>query len=359
MEGLNTSNFFSNYILNPFSSDLNKTDRLKALVGSIFLGVFALGIPHVVAFRHKVTPQQEPHNKETAIFNEVYPHQEPKYTLPTYFYNIIPHIHSDKLPELYRSALDGNVNVLKYFLDANPDVDINALEKYTEMTLLHLAIMNGSLECVNTLLERDDILPSLDQKDHVGRTPYDLAVEKSTTAAAQSFTNVEKRFTAIANAIQNRKNGTKPTQAEPQRAEVLQTPVNPDSQKSLFNAIKQSDAPQLRKLLQRNDINLNQPNSEGLPPLHMAIIKNDLNILASLLYDERIDINKTCSDLNWTPLHLAAYHGNLSLIQFLLKKGCRYGELDIDGRMPMDVAWRAGHSECSRLLRDQFNRTKK
>lgn len=44
---LNVSNFFHHYLFNPLSKNLNKADRIKALLGTICLG-FTLGIGHAV-----------------------------------------------------------------------------------------------------------------------------------------------------------------------------------------------------------------------------------------------------------------------------------------------------------------------
>lgn len=44
---LNASNFFHYYLFNPLSKNLNKCDRIKALIGTICLG-FSLGVGHVV-----------------------------------------------------------------------------------------------------------------------------------------------------------------------------------------------------------------------------------------------------------------------------------------------------------------------
>ncbi len=323
MEGLNTSNFFSNYILNPFSSDLKKTDKLKALVGSIFLGVFALGIPHVVAFRHKVTPQQEAYNKETAIFNGVYP-QKGKY------YQYEQH---HALAEL------GNAEDLRYFLSVSPYHNVNAPEVHKGMTPLHLAVESGSLECVNTLLARDDIMPSLGLRNRKGKLPYDLAIDKGRTD--------------IANAIMDRQWGKKPSQARLQGVEVHQVQVDSRQQNLLFSAVEGSNESWLRELLQSKNIDINQPNEDGWPPLHRAIINGSEAVSKLLLQDSRININKA-GPVGYTPLHVAASEGKTSLVRALLLKKPNLKQTNDHSETPEDLALHYKHPECAELIKNAF-----
>lgn len=58
MESLNFPNFFSKYIIDPHSQKLQESDRTRALVCSIAIGILLLGIPHALVatircFKHR------------------------------------------------------------------------------------------------------------------------------------------------------------------------------------------------------------------------------------------------------------------------------------------------------------------
>lgn len=70
---LNLNNFFENYIINTQSTDLNKEDRLKALIYSIALGIFTAGLVHLfVALKvHVFTKKSGEETEGDKKINEV------------------------------------------------------------------------------------------------------------------------------------------------------------------------------------------------------------------------------------------------------------------------------------------------
>lgn len=90
---------------------------------------------------------------------------------------------------------------------------------------------------------------------------------------------------------------------------------------------------------------------EGQPHLFLeAAAANDL-FTARQLLDEGTDVN--ARDLNgWTALHHAAARGLKSMVIFLLQRNAHPGMCNADGHLPDAVAWKNGHHEVRKIIRE-------
>ena len=73
-------------------------------------------------------------------------------------------------------------------------------------------------------------------------------------------------------------------------------------------------------LLLMYDANVNELNDEGYSPLHLAVLKNDVVMVKSLLscFKKRLDVNVS-GTLGKTPLHVASENGNDQIVVELLR----------------------------------------
>ena len=87
----------------------------------------------------------------------------------------------------------------------------------------------------------------------------------------------------------------------------------------LFDAIGRGDFVTFCEIIKGNVLLINLQNSEGDTPLHLAIIKNNMDMIKVLLENDSINVNLKNHQGN-TPLHLAVMKDNASIIDELLKK---------------------------------------
>ncbi|KAJ7092628.1 ankyrin repeat-containing domain protein [Mycena epipterygia] len=90
--------------------------------------------------------------------------------------------------------------------------------------------------------------------------------------------------------------------------------------------------------------------------LHGLVVSNNLQGLVSLLQeDSNIDLNAR-DEFGYTPLHLAADRGHLSVVGFLLDKGVDRTLKDEDGLSALELAQAAGHERIVQLLDSSSSR---
>ena len=92
----------------------------------------------------------------------------------------------------------------------------------------------------------------------------------------------------------------------------------------------------------------------GFTPLHSAVADDAGPVtkeLVKMLLDAGADPNaKSATD--GTPLHTAAFTGNVAVIAMLLEKGADASAPDKKGHSPLDVARERGNTEAAAMLHD-------
>jgi ankyrin repeat protein len=99
--------------------------------------------------------------------------------------------------------------------------------------------------------------------------------------------------------------------------------------------------------------------NEKLPlarPLHSAVAGSRPLAVATVLLDAGADPSSAQSG-GWTPLHSAALHGDIALVQLLLSRGALAWIEAYDMTRPLDFAIERRHAEIVRLLQKQPKRT--
>ena len=206
-------------------------------------------------------------------------------------------------------ALAGSSSVFKALLtgDSVQTADGNG------KTVLHLASIAGNIQAVNDI----------------------LLVSTSTSTAAY----VNKRDSADKNALDYALERTDSRDHMAVAEHLILSGGN--SEKQVFGYF----APAVRSA------NYNIRRSEGLAPIHYAVINNYSGLIAFLL-EKNIDVNiKSASGA--TALHEAARSGNTELITLLLNNGADVNSKDAKGNTPLHLGIPSGvHREVVSLLLD-------
>jgi len=96
-------------------------------------------------------------------------------------------------------------------------------------------------------------------------------------------------------------------------------------------------------------VTLASTQSDGDGVLH-TLLYSDENYPVRALVDAGADINST-GNLGYTPLHVAAWRGNLEMTEFLLSSNADKNRRCNRGKTPADVAIEMGFPDCARILR--------
>jgi len=120
----------------------------------------------------------------------------------------------------------------------------------------------------------------------------------------------------------------------------------------LFPLIRAGKGSEVRGLLEddhKRDVNVR--NEKGQTPLYWACeLKSDTGVeLAALLIKHGADVNLP-EDHGFTPLHLAAYIGNVSVVRLLLESGALVNKGNKSQSTALHLASRNGHEAAVALL---------
>lgn len=98
-------------------------------------------------------------------------------------------------------------------------------------------------------------------------------------------------------------------------------------------------------------VDVNHPNPDGLPLLHVATREGHVQIVKLLLKEPSVHVNLV-NNTGWTPLHLAARLGYIEIVELLLQApGINVNIVNSDGWTPLHWAAWHGHTEIvSRFL---------
>jgi ankyrin repeat protein len=116
---------------------------------------------------------------------------------------------------------------------------------------------------------------------------------------------------------------------------------NDDGHPPLISAIVSRNIKIIRMLLDKGaDINIID-DSEMYTPLHLAVLEDNIEIIQMLL-DKGANINILCYSLNngkkYTPLHLVVLERNIDLVEILLEKGANINLQNSSGETPLHLA---------------------
>ena len=83
--------------------------------------------------------------------------------------------------------------------------------------------------------------------------------------------------------------------------------------------------------------NMDEPNRGGSPPLHQAVIREQVDVVRVLIA-RGAKVNQR-DEVGWPPLHWAASRHNLAVIDMLLDAGAEVNARDLSGQTALQRAW--------------------
>jgi len=208
-----------------------------------------------------------------------------------------------------------NENMVQFFIDKGMDVN---KKNNNGKTPLHFACVSSKLNIVNKLIKNN---ADVNVKDNEGNTPLN-EMFKYTDYKIKVFANQGATEDLLGYDIPGN---------------------NPD-----FSIIQ---------LLSKKGANLHTINKSGLTLLHKSIRciscnknRNEQGIeFIRILLKNKLDINAK-DKKNKTPLHIAAFIGNIDIIKILIDNKAKINIQDKDGNTPLHVANYYSHKEVYQYL---------
>ncbi|XP_054718499.1 serine/threonine-protein phosphatase 6 regulatory ankyrin repeat subunit A-like [Uloborus diversus] len=197
---------------------------------------------------------------------------------------------------LLMTAAETNDVELCQALLRTQNINVNKRNLYGN-TALHEASKNGHAQTVEVLLQRKGIDVNIENTWGYTSLLY---------AAWRNYEEVVKNLLGVPEILVNKKDKF--------------------GQTALHGAAGRGHWQITKSLLNIPEILVNErDNVQGCTPLHLAVEYGHSDSAESLLNHPDIDVNVK-DQLGQTPLHVAAYHGNLQLVEMLLKAGINVKE---------------------------------
>ena len=119
-----------------------------------------------------------------------------------------------------------------------------------------------------------------------------------------------------------------------------------DGDPAIVRAIRVDSKSVLKVLLDAKGINIDQASDFGETALMLAAFKGDMKLVNTLL-ERGASINRVGG---WTPLHYAATNGHTEIMKLFIEKGARVNVLTASGVTPLYMAARHPSREAVMLL---------
>jgi len=121
----------------------------------------------------------------------------------------------------------------------------------------------------------------------------------------------------------------------------------------LITAVKQQNLKMVKVLLE-SGADINKANDDGLAPIHIAVGRNNKEILKTLLADKNIDVNQTINlkdGEHLTPLHFATIPNYIEMVKILTADPrVNLYQTTKNGSVALDIAYSEKYEETAKLL---------
>ncbi|XP_048739004.2 putative ankyrin repeat protein RF_0381 isoform X9 [Ostrea edulis] len=248
------------------------------------------------------------------------------------------------------------LNLLSKMVEGGADVN---LRDYEGDTPLNLAIKKTSLRPDNQMYN------VVDQLLHWGADPTHKDLDGNDALAlaeSRKYLDVVKLLRRQKTAILTPQPATSPEpHYQPVPAPVMARPESAGGE-SITSVIEEENPDELDDLLRDPDANLNIPNTMGLFPLHVAILRNNptsRNNMVQQLLNNGADINVKAipnddhNEAGNTALHMSAARDQLDTVRILLSYNPAISPTNDEGQTPYNYAEQNGNAEMMRLLQEQ------
>jgi len=258
----------------------------------------------------------------------------------------------------------------------NTDDDINHRDRTHGRSALSWAAQNGHSQVVKLLIKgrggrlldlarfKSQRGAEIDSVDNFHRTPLSYAVlsqhrpivELLLQAGAQADREDKSKGSPISYAICSGDEAILRLfqDANPKKTE----PASQLTRRLLLSAIDHNDDYLVKRLLETGLVDVNAPlGTLKWTPLYLAVFRGNMTILKLLIDIGKADVNAVC--FGWSPIRNAIVQYNADLVRLLLATGKVDLEAkDADGQIPLEVALNLESNDIARMLLLEMLRTK-
>ena len=224
----------------------------------------------------------------------------------------------DQRTALHRACRGGYYQTVKVLLDSGADLFIT---DSGDNTSLHRAAKGGHRKVAQLLLDHD---------------PTSRKIQLSAVNSCGRTARQEASYT-----------GNWKMAAILREAECRTQGSNPEQRNDLETAIEEHSLPKVMELLAQG-VDVNRWSSDGLTPLHQALLLGDKSI-ARVLLESKADLKAKTTD-GWEPLHCAAKKGMESAVRFCLDHEANIAARTTDGQTALHKVCKSGSVETTTLL---------
>jgi serine/threonine-protein phosphatase 6 regulatory ankyrin repeat subunit B len=270
------------------------------------------------------------------------PFEEPQSWIcrPNLFLEIPEAQPSRDLTPLHFAVVDGRMEVVRLLLERE-GINIDPVDS-AGLTPLQYSVQNGHWEIVELLLKKGKPFATLNINavDSAGRTPLHFAVMNGRMEVVRLLLEWERinidpvdsaSLTPLQYSVQN--GHWEIVELLLKKGKPFTTlnihAVDSAGRTPLHFAVTDARMEGVRLLLEWEGININAVDSAGRTPLHFAVMDGRMEVVRLLLEREGINLNPVDS-AGLTPLHYSVQNGPWKMVQLLLKKGKPFATLDYD-----------------------------
>jgi len=251
---------------------------------------------------------------------------------------------------LQGASSSGQDRTVKLLLEGGADINLRSSDG---RTALHRACRGGYVATVEILLEYGADVMAKDSSEYLplhraARGGHSDVIELLLQQHPEQLLAVHKLGRTARK--EAHVNGFLKTELRLKEIEFLTLGIPFQEQTDFERAINRKDEETVAMLLS-NKADVEQPNSNGLKPLHQAIVMDSHNI-ASLLLQHGADVNAKTTTDEWSPLHYAALNGNYVTAQICVSHGAIINARTKDGYTALHKACQSGNIETVELLLD-------
>ena len=234
-----------------------------------------------------------------------------------------------------------------YFSGYNLKSDIELISTTSDSTCLHMAVLNSNMRLCQRLLHekakkemQNTNTTSVCSNDRYICCRFSLG--KRGYVFDRNNSNTGVHFTANRMPYENCKTITDDT--------VASLDSNADLKWNVFHfAALVGDCEILRFLFQKGVPGAFEKNSNNQICLHIATLNGRVGISKCLIEGYNFKLH-VVDEIEWTPLHCAAYNGNCKLFQYLLDKGGDPFKITKNGDNCLHIASFCGHLRICELI---------
>ncbi len=251
---------------------------------------------------------------------------------------------NDQTPLHHAAGLSSEAT-LKILLDEDINftgraIKLNCKDNHLQ-TPLHIAAANPNSEVLKAFLEYPRVeVNVLDSKDKNGFTPLHWAVLINSKANVIALKAKKANLKAQSNKEQVKRGLLGYLQ------DKLPTKLNP-----LWLALELRRFDLISELITNKDDLLDVVSSDGFNAIHLAAFYGNVDLLDKLIMRfGNMTVLQSEDVLGRQCIHTAARNGQLDMIKTLVSKGANVNPLDREGNLPLHLASQENHSEVVKYL---------